>query len=125
MSCTDGIPDLLDSVTKKPIKIYRGDTITLTFTIRDTDGQASDISAKTASDYKLSSNTALDGSAPDWTVNGTFATDGTDGKISFALTAAELATVAATNYLELVDTTGSVDATLAQWKYAVLQDVKV
>lgn len=125
MACADAIPDLLDAQTGRAIKLYKGDTITLSFTLRNVDGTAQDISAKTASDYKFSGGTALDGSAAEWTVSGAFGNDGSDGVITFTLTPTQLSAVLATLYVELIDTTGGTDLTLAQWKTAVLQDVKI
>ena len=119
----NNIPVLISSTTGRAIQIFQGDQKILTFTLKDTAGAVVDLSAKTATDFKLTARQDF-GEAQLFQVSGAFVTDGTDGKIKFTLTATELTTTLEDAILEIVDNSSGVQATLYQRRFDVLDDIQ-
>lgn len=128
------IPRLKNTITKEPVRIYEGSTITLTFTVRNNAGVAQDISSNNAVDYKLTSSPEVDDDGnllyTDFTgaggcqVSGSFTTDGTDGKVSFDITATELTTILEDAIMEFSHNPSGTKKPFKQWKYDVLDSTQ-
>ena len=116
------IPRLLDSETLKEVKIYKGDTRDLIFTLQNADGTVSDLSSLTASDFTLTANPEF-GGVQIFQKAGAFVTDGTDGQIKFTLGPAQLAATVQDAILELVDGSGGVQRTHDQWIFNILDEI--
>lgn len=82
--------DPLTDTGGRRVTVYVGDTRTLTFTIKDKDGTAVNISTWTVR-FRCNTNSDI-GSASNkiFEKSGTFVTDGTDGKVNLTLTPTEL-----------------------------------
>jgi len=117
------VPFLVDTASREPVTLFKGNKKTLTFTQKDVNGVAIDISLKTATSYKLTAKQEFSDTANLWQLSGSFTTDGTDGKIDFDLTSTELATVVNDAVMEFTDENDPDPVTLGQFIYDVKESV--
>ncbi len=115
---------LLTDNNGKEVLFIRNDDKTFHILITDAAGALIDISSDTAADYHFVMKNALaDADPPVFDITATFVTDGTDGLLSFAVLAADLAAAVSLAIAELIDRNGATEITLAQWNTNVFEDV--